>query len=83
MNEDTERAEYVEAMRDLQRMHDDSLLKHGAVDMFAGRDYVAYVIPEPNDRVSAELWRWGVNHDKVAFADSVEDLYELVSAVYK
>lgn len=73
---------YLEAIRELADMHQQDLDKHGAVDFIAGQDFVAYVIPELDGKLSADVWSWGVHHGKVATAQTIEELKSSVYNIY-
>ena len=74
--------QYIKAMMELADDHERRLLEHGAIDSIAGDNFYAYVIEEPGGRLSADVWCWGVNYGKVAFADTLDDLKAMLYAVY-
>jgi hypothetical protein len=73
---------YIKAMREIATTHQQDLDRRGAIDFIAGQNFVAYVIPEPNKTLSADVYSWGAHHGKVFNANTVADLRSTLFATY-
>jgi hypothetical protein len=70
-----------ECSRQLRKIWNDGLKKHGAIDMIAGSEFVGYVIQE-DDGFSIDVWSWGVNHGKVFRGNNIDDIIEKCYDLY-
>jgi len=73
---------YTEITQQLQSIYQNTLEKHGAIDMIAGHEFICYVIEE-DDNLVGDIWSWGAHYGKLISGSTMDELYIQLKEIYE